>query len=102
MNLSVLQEMALELIRDASEDSLYHASTIDKRSENLISTHVSTGWVRRFMDHFNSVNRDQTKKLMCSPTKEKKIEESVVVFLDEMCGDFQVGGLDGDTISNMD
>lgn len=102
LNPAVLQEIALELIRDAPEYCSYNSSTRDKKTKKLISEHISKEWVRRFMDRFNIVVRDQTGKLQCSEEKELEIEHSVVVFLGEMCRGFQTGELDEDLISNMD
>lgn len=102
VNLAVLRELALELVRDAPMGSPYHASVKDKRRGEEISKSISGAWIGRFADRFNIVTRDQTGKLQCSEKKENELKRSVVIHLGKLCREFRSGELDEDRISNMD
>lgn len=70
---SVLRSQALDMIKNASPDCIYHEST---QSGSTLSSRITFRWIQRFMECNRIVKGPQTGKLMISGEEELQSSES--------------------------
>ncbi|KAI9103974.1 hypothetical protein DFS34DRAFT_646116 [Phlyctochytrium arcticum] len=79
----------------------FNAESRDENGKLLIDK-IQKLRIHTFMSKSNIVIRPQTGKLLCSPDKEKMIEQSIAVHMGELKRGFDSGKLNKDLIKNVD
>ena len=99
-NISLLQTLAVDLIKSAETGSDHHIS-VRHKGKSILNV-IKIRWAQRFMQKNSIVSRCQSGKLMVSPEKREQIENEVAFHLGTLKRGFELGTIDEDFIENAD
>lgn len=100
-NSRLFRHLALRVVRD-TDSELVSPTATDTRSGHLITVHITTRWIEKFMTKHSSVCWMQVGKLSVSATKQEIIDLEVAYHLGRLYREFENGDLNEEDSYNAD